>query len=93
MSQVETAVNSSVVSVYPGSWVSRGRVAAADRGRVRDEGCIDRGPRLSGEGGADRVHITTRHFAAVGAGTGAWVGGLFGLLVGAAFSVCLEWGR
>jgi hypothetical protein len=31
--------------------------------------------------------ITTRDFAAVGAGTGAWVGGLFGLLIGAAFLV------
>jgi hypothetical protein len=31
--------------------------------------------------------VSTGDFAAAGAGTGAWVGGLFGLLVGAAFLV------
>jgi uncharacterized membrane protein len=31
--------------------------------------------------------VSTGDYAAVGAGTGAWVGGLFGLLIGAAFLV------
>jgi uncharacterized membrane protein len=31
--------------------------------------------------------VSTKDFAEVGAGTGAWVGGLFGLLIGAAFLV------
>jgi uncharacterized membrane protein len=86
MSQVETAVDSSVVSVYP----DHGSAEAALR-RLIEAGFAMKDVSIVGRDFQVKEEpigfITTRDFAAVGAGTGAWVGGLFGLLIGAAFLV------
>ncbi len=86
MSQIETAVDSSAVAVYP----DHGSAEAALR-RLIEAGFAMKDVSIVGRDFQVNEKpigfITTRDFAAVGAGTGAWVGGLFGLLIGAAFLV------
>jgi len=86
MSQADSPRSSSVVAVYPDH-------ASAERAvrRLHKEGfamqdlsIVGRDFQVSEE---PVGFVTAGDFAATGAGTGAWVGGLFGLLVGAAFLI------
>jgi hypothetical protein len=86
MSQAETTVTSSIVAVYPDH-------AAAERAirRLHEEGfamgdlsIIGRDFQVSEE---PIGFVSSGDYAKAGAGTGAWFGGLFGLLVGAAFLI------
>jgi hypothetical protein len=86
MSQVETAVRSSVVAVYPDH-------AAAERAirKLHQEGfamadlsIVGRNFEMSEE---PVGFVSYSDYAKAGAETGAWFGGLFGLFIGAAFLV------
>jgi uncharacterized membrane protein len=91
MSQVETAVDSSVVAVYPDhpSAEEAVRRLIKDGFAMKDVSIVGRDFQVEEE---PIGFVSARDFIGVGAGTGAWVGGLFGLLVGAAFLVLLGGG-
>jgi uncharacterized membrane protein len=86
MSQVETAVDSSVVAVYPDhpSAEEAVRRLVKDGFAMKDVSIVGRDFQVEEE---PIGFVSARDFIGVGAGTGAWVGGLFGLLIGAAFLV------
>jgi hypothetical protein len=86
MSQAETPVSSSIVAVYPDH-------AAAERAvrqlheqgfAMSDLSIIGRDFQMSEE---PVGFVSAGDYAKAGAGAGAWFGGLFGLLVGAAFLI------
>src|SRR4051812_45611109 len=86
MSQAETPLGSSVVAVYPDH-------ASAERAvrRLHQEGFSMSDLSIVGRdfqvSESPVGFVTAGDFASAGAGTGAWVGGLFGLLMGAAFLI------
>ena len=86
MSQVETAVDSRAVAVYPdhASAEEAVRRLVKEGFAMKDVSIVGRDFQVQEE---PIGFVSTADFAKVGAGTGAWVGGLFGLLVGAAFLV------
>src|SRR4051812_16912494 len=86
MSQVETAVGSRIVAVYPDheSAEEAVRRLLKEGFEMKDVSIVGRDFQVTEE---PIGFVSARDFAAVGAGTGAWVGGLFGLLLGAAFLV------
>ena len=88
MSQAETpsAAGSSVVAVYPDHASAERAVRRLHQGgfAMSDLSIVGRDFQVSEE---PVGFVNTGDYAAAGAGTGAWVGGLFGLLVGAAFLV------
>jgi uncharacterized membrane protein len=86
MSQVQTAVGSSVVAVYPDhpSAEEAVRRLLKEGFAMKDVSIVGRDFRVEEE---PIGFVSGRDFVKLGAGTGAWVGGLFGLLVGAAFLV------
>lgn len=94
MSQVETTpssststqITSSVIAVYPDHAAAEEAVRrlVKDGFPMKDVSIVGRDFQMTEE---PIGFLSTKDFAAAGAGTGAWVGGLFGLLVGAAFLV------
>jgi uncharacterized membrane protein len=86
MSQAETAVGSSVVAVYPdhASAEEAVRRLLKEGFDMKDVSIVGRDFQVEEE---PIGFVSTRDFVKLGAGTGAWVGGLFGLLMGAAFLV------
>src|ERR1700724_2854624 len=86
MSQVQPAVGSSVVAVYPDhpSAEEAVRRLLKEGFAMKDVSIVGRDFRVEEE---PIGFVSGRDFVKLGAGTGAWVGGLFGLLVGAAFLV------
>ncbi len=86
MSQAETPTDSSVVAVYPDHASAERAVRLVHQGgfAMSDLSIVGRDFQVSEE---PVGFVTTGDFASAGAGTGAWVGGLFGLLVGAAFLI------
>jgi len=86
MSQVETTVGSSVVAVYPDhpSAEEAVRRLLKEGFAMSDVSIVGRDFQVEE---APIGFVSTSDFARAGAGTGAWVGGLFGLLFGAAFLV------
>ncbi len=88
MSQAETpsTSGSSVVAVYPDHASAERAVRRLHAGgfAMSDLSIVERDFQVSEE---PVGFVSTGDFAAAGAGTGAWVGGLFGLLVGAAFLI------
>ncbi len=86
MSQGETVAGSSVVAVYPDHASAESAVRTLHAGgfAMSDLSIVGRDFQVSE---APVGFVTTGDFATAGAGTGAWLGGLFGLLVGAAFLV------
>ncbi|MDB5351464.1 MAG: hypothetical protein JWN86_2711 [Planctomycetota bacterium] len=86
MSQVETALDSRVVAVYPDHPSAEAAVKRLIKEGfdMKDVSIVGRDFQVEE---APIGFVSARDFIGVGAGTGAWVGGLFGLLVGAAFLV------
>jgi hypothetical protein len=92
MSSVETAspvaqeATTSVVAVYPGhaSAEEAVRLLIKEGFAMKDISIVGRDFQVTEE---PIGFLSTGDFAKFGAGTGAWVGGLFGLLLGAAFLV------
>src|SRR5215217_7101996 len=91
MSQAPQATNptpagSSVIAVYPdhASAENAVRLLHKEGFSMRDLSIVGREFQVSEE---PVGFVSTGDFAAAGAGTGAWVGGLFGLLMGAAFLI------
>jgi hypothetical protein len=86
MTQSESPLGSSVVAVYPdhASAERAVRQLHAAGFAMSDLSIVGRDFQVSEE---PIGFVTTGDYAAAGAGTGAWVGGLFGLLVGAAFLI------
>jgi uncharacterized membrane protein len=86
MSQVETIVESRVVAVYPdhASAEEAVRKLVKEGFAMKDVSIVGRDFRVEEE---PIGFVSARDFIGAGAGTGAWVGGLFGLLIGAAFLV------
>ena len=86
MSQVETALGSRVVAVYPNhpSAEEALRRLVKEGFAMKDVSIVGRDFQVEEE---PIGFVSARDFIGVGAGTGAWVGGLFGLLIGAAFLV------
>jgi uncharacterized membrane protein len=86
MSQVETPMVSRVVAVYPDhdSAEDAARRLVKEGFDMKQVSIVGRDFQVTEE---PIGFVSTSDFAASGAGTGAWVGGLFGLLVGAAFLV------
>ena len=86
MSQAATPVGSSVVAVYPDheSAERAVRLLHKEGFAMSDLSIVGRDFQVSEE---PVGFVNAGDFAAAGAGTGAWVGGLFGLLVGAAFLI------
>jgi hypothetical protein len=86
MSQVETAIGPSIVAVYPDHAAAEQAVRQLHEAgfAMRDLSIIGRDFQMSEE---PVGFISTGDYAKAGAGTGAWFGGLFGLLVGAAFLI------
>ncbi|WP_422926972.1 general stress protein [Singulisphaera sp. PoT] len=86
MSDGGTSVGSSVVAVYPDHASAERAVRQLHEGgfAMSDLSIVGRDFQVSEE---PVGFVTTGDFASAGAGTGAWVGGLFGLLVGAAFLI------
>jgi uncharacterized membrane protein len=86
MSQVETAVSTRVVAVYPDheSAEEAVRRLLKEGFSMKDVSIVGRDFQVTEE---PIGFVSTGDFAKAGAGTGAWVGGLFGLLVGAAFLI------
>jgi uncharacterized membrane protein len=86
MSQVETSVGSRVIAVYPdhASAEEAVRRLLKEGFDMKEVSIVGRDFQMTEE---PIGFLSTSDFAAMGAGTGAWVGGLFGLLVGAAFLV------
>ena len=86
MSQVETTLDSHVVAVYPDhdSAEAAVRRLIKEGFSMKDVSIVGRDFQVNEE---PIGFVSARDFIGAGAGTGAWVGGLFGLLVGAAFLV------
>ncbi|HEY2154541.1 MAG TPA: general stress protein [Isosphaeraceae bacterium] len=86
MSQVQTAVDSSVVAVYPDhpSAEEAVRRLVKEGFDMKDVSIVGRDFQVEEE---PIGFVSARDFIGAGAGAGAWVGGLFGLLIGAAFLV------
>jgi len=86
MSQVETRVDSRAIAVYPDHATAEEAVRRLLREgfAMEDVSIVGRDFQVTEE---PIGFVSTKDFASVGAGTGAWVGGLFGLLLGAAFLV------
>jgi len=86
MSQVATAIDSRVVAVYPDhpSAEEAVRRLVKDGFAMKDVSIVGRNFQVEEE---PIGFVSARDFIGAGAGTGAWVGGLFGLLIGAAFLV------
>jgi uncharacterized membrane protein len=86
MSQTQNASHSSVVAVYADHAAAEDAVRSLHKAgfAMRDLSIVGRDFQVSEE---PVGFVSTGDFAATGAGTGAWVGGLFGLLVGAAFLI------
>lgn len=86
MSQVETALDSNVVAVYPdhASAEQAVRRLVKEGYAMKDVSIVGRDFQVEEE---PIGFVSARDFIGAGAGTGAWVGGLFGLLIGAAFVV------
>jgi uncharacterized membrane protein len=84
MSQVETAVDSRVVAVYPDhpSAEEAVRRLVKEGFEMKDESIVGRDFQVEEE---PIGFVSARDLIGTGAGTGAWVGGLFGLMIGAAF--------
>ena len=85
-SQTSIQVTSRVVAVYPdhASAETAVRRLLKEGFAMKDVSIVGRDFQVSEE---PIGFLSTGDFAKVGAGTGAWMGGLFGLLVGAAFLV------
>ena len=86
MSQVETTVGSNIVAVYPDHASAEEAIRQLHEAgfAMRDLSIIGRDFQMSEE---PIGFISTGDYAKAGAETGAWFGGLFGLLVGAAFLI------
>jgi len=86
MSQVDTAVSPHVIAVYPDHPSAEQAVRRLlEAGfSMKDVSIVGRDFQVTEE---PIGFVSAKDFAAAGAGTGAWVGGLFGLLLGAAFLV------
>src|SRR3954470_24419970 len=86
MSQVETRVDSRAIAVYPDHATAEEAVRRLlkEGFAMEDVSIVGRDFQVTEE---PIGFVSTKDFASVGAGTGAWVGGLFGLLLGAAFLV------
>ena len=87
MSQAETPrISSRIVAVYPdhASAEEAVRKLHANGFEMKDLSIVGRDFQVTEE---PVGFINASDYAAAGAGTGAWVGGLFGLLVGAAFLI------
>lgn len=86
MSQAEAGQGSSVVAVYPDHASAERAVRRLHEGgfAMSDLSIVGRDFQVSE---SPVGFVTTGDYAAAGAGTGAWVGGLFGLLIGAAFLI------
>ena len=86
MSQVENAVNSSVVAVYPDHEAAERTVRHLHESGIAmcDLSIVGRGSQTTEE---PVGFVGDSEYASAGAATGAWVGGLLGLCVGAAFLV------
>src|SRR5258708_37557316 len=86
MSQVMTAIGSHVVAVYPdhASAEEAVRRLVKEGFAMKDVSIVGRDFQVEE---APIGFVSARDFVGAGAGTGAWVGGLFGLLIGAAFLV------
>lgn len=86
MSQAGTPLESSVVAVYPDHESAERAVRRLhEQGfAMSDLSIVGRDFQVSE---APIGFVSTGDYASAGAGTGAWVGGLFGLLVGAAFLI------
>ncbi len=86
MSQAEPPVGSSIVAVYPDHESAERAVRKLHEGgfAMHDLSIVGRDFQVSEE---PIGFVSTGDYAAAGAGTGAWVGGIFGLLVGAAFLI------
>src|SRR3954452_5429276 len=86
MSQVETRVDSRAIAVYPDHATAEEAVRRLLREgfAMEDVSIVFRDFQVTEE---PIGFVSTKDFASVGAGSAAWVGGLFGLLVGAAFLV------
>ena len=86
MSQVHTSVDSRVIAVYPDHASAEAAVK-----RLLKEGFDMKEVSIVGRDFQVEEEpigfVSARDFIGTGAGTGAWVGGLFGLLIGAAFLV------
>ena len=82
----ETSVGSRVIAVYPdhASAEAAVRRLLKEGFDMKEVSIVGRDFQMTEE---PIGFLSTGDFAAMGAGTGAWVGGLFGLLVGAAFLV------
>ena len=86
MSQVETPVASSIVAVYSDHAEAENAVRQLHEAgfAMGDLSIIGRDFQMSEE---PTGFVSAGDYAKAGAGTGAWFGGLFGLLVGAAFLI------
>ncbi|MGA8352132.1 MAG: general stress protein, partial [Isosphaeraceae bacterium] len=86
MSQVETALDSHVVAVYPNHSSAEEAVRRLIKEGIamKDVSIVGRDFQVQEE---PIGFVSARDFIGAGAGAGAWVGGLFGLLLGAAFLV------
>jgi uncharacterized membrane protein len=86
MSQASPPAGSSVIAVYPDheSAERAVRLLHKEGFAMHDLSIVGRDFQVSEE---PVGFVTTGDYATAGAGTGAWVGGLFGLLVGAAFLI------
>jgi uncharacterized membrane protein len=86
MSQTEPTASSSVVAVYPDHESAERAVKLLHEGgfAMSDLSIVGRDFQVSEK---PVGFVTTGDLATAGAGTGAWVGGLFGLLMGAAFLI------
>jgi len=86
MSQAETPVGSSIVAVYRDHATAETAIRQLHKAgfAMGDLSIIGRDFQMSEE---PVGFISAGDYAKAGAGTGAWFGGLFGLLVGAAFLI------
>ncbi len=86
MSQAASPVGSSIIAVYPSHEAAEDAVRLLHKQGfpMSNLSIVGRDFQMSE---VPVGFVTAGDFAASGAGTGAWVGGLFGLLVGAAFLI------
>ena len=86
MNEVQTHVNSSIVAVYPDHDAAERSVRQLHEAGIpmSDLSIIGRGSQTTEE---PVGFVSAGDYASAGAATGAWLGGLLGLCVGAAFLV------